>query len=125
MLAPTASCAATTGVERGRGHLGWAALGTASALLSGLPHPLSNRINGVPACANKKLLTDILRGEWGFDGYVVSDEGAVELIMLGHRYTHSFLETAVGELMGWAWGSSQVLCSHDGSSPFSLAWQPR
>ncbi|KAG8147654.1 hypothetical protein E2320_022631, partial [Naja naja] len=54
-----------------------------------------NRINGVPACANKKLLTDILRDEWGFQGYVVSDEGAVELIMAGHRYTHSFLETAI------------------------------
>ncbi|XP_054855841.1 uncharacterized protein LOC129343576 isoform X4 [Eublepharis macularius] len=54
-----------------------------------------NRINGIPACANKKLLTDILRGEWGFRGYVVSDEGAVELIMVGHLYTHSFLETAI------------------------------
>ncbi|XP_015264217.1 PREDICTED: beta-xylosidase/alpha-L-arabinofuranosidase 2-like [Gekko japonicus] len=54
-----------------------------------------NRINGIPACANKKLLTDILRKEWGFNGYVVSDEGAVELIMVGHLYTHSFLETAI------------------------------
>ncbi|XP_063168210.1 xylan 1,4-beta-xylosidase-like [Candoia aspera] len=54
-----------------------------------------NRINGVPACANKKLLADILRNEWGFQGYVVSDEGAVELIMVGHHFTHSFLETAV------------------------------
>ncbi|XP_017683744.1 PREDICTED: probable beta-D-xylosidase 2 [Lepidothrix coronata] len=57
-----------------------------------------NRINGVPACANKKLLTDILRGEWGFEGYVVSDEGALELIMLGHHYTHTFLETAVASV---------------------------
>ncbi|XP_075764705.1 uncharacterized protein LOC102460632 isoform X2 [Pelodiscus sinensis] len=57
-----------------------------------------NRINGVPACANKKLLTDILRAEWGFQGYVVSDEGAVELIMLAHRYTHSFLETAIASV---------------------------
>ncbi|EMP34884.1 Putative beta-D-xylosidase 5 [Chelonia mydas] len=57
-----------------------------------------NRINGVPACANKKLLTDILRTEWGFQGYVVSDEGAVELIMLAHRYTHSFLETAIASV---------------------------
>ncbi|KAM7083433.1 uncharacterized protein J5F26_013810 isoform 1-T1 [Ciconia maguari] len=57
-----------------------------------------NRINGVPACANKKLLTDILRGEWGFDGYVVSDEGALELIMLGHHYTRTFLETAVASM---------------------------
>ena len=36
-----------------------------------------NRINGVYAAENKKYLTDILRGEWGFDGYVVSDWGAV------------------------------------------------
>ena len=35
------------------------------------------RINGVPACANDKLLTDILRNEWGFKGYVVSDQGAL------------------------------------------------
>ena len=32
-------------------------------------------INGVPACANKELLTDIPRGEWGFKGYIVSDAG--------------------------------------------------
>ena len=36
-----------------------------------------NRINGVLASENKRYLTDILRGEWGFDGYVVSDWGAV------------------------------------------------
>lgn len=53
-----------------------------------------NRINGVPSCANKKLLTDILRTEWGFKGYVVSDEGAIECIMTRHNYTSSFLETA-------------------------------
>lgn len=36
-----------------------------------------NRINGVYASENPLYLTDILRGEWGFDGYVVSDWGAV------------------------------------------------
>ncbi|UGT62199.1 glycoside hydrolase family 3 C-terminal domain-containing protein [Nocardia asteroides] len=36
-----------------------------------------NRINGVPASHNRWLLTDLLRGEWGFDGLVVSDWGAV------------------------------------------------
>ena len=36
-----------------------------------------NRINGTYAAENKQLLTDILRDEWGFDGYVVSDWGAV------------------------------------------------
>ena len=40
-----------------------------------------NSINGVPATANPHTLTEILRKEWGFDGFVVSDWGAVaELI---------------------------------------------
>ncbi|XP_077869988.1 uncharacterized protein LOC100375243 [Saccoglossus kowalevskii] len=52
-----------------------------------------NRINEVPACANTRLLTDILRKEWGFDGYVVSDEGAVEFIMTSHHYTDSIVDT--------------------------------
>ncbi|MEV7608563.1 glycoside hydrolase family 3 C-terminal domain-containing protein [Microbacterium sp. NPDC089320] len=36
-----------------------------------------NRIDGVFAAENRWLLTDVLRGEWGFDGAVVSDWGAV------------------------------------------------
>ncbi|MFC4907713.1 glycoside hydrolase family 3 C-terminal domain-containing protein [Actinomadura gamaensis] len=36
-----------------------------------------NRINGVYASENRWLLTDLLRGEWGFDGLVMSDWGAV------------------------------------------------
>lgn len=37
-----------------------------------------NRINGVHAAENRWLLTEVLRDEWGFDGLVVSDWGAVD-----------------------------------------------
>ena len=36
-----------------------------------------NRVNGVHASQHRWLLTEVLRGEWGFDGLVVSDWGAV------------------------------------------------
>ena len=35
-----------------------------------------NRLNGAYACENRWLLTELLRGEWGFDGCVISDWGA-------------------------------------------------
>lgn len=41
-------------------------------------------LNGIPATANRRLLTDILRGEWGFDGFVVSDwDSIAELVYHG------------------------------------------
>ena len=36
-----------------------------------------NSINGVPGCANKRLETDVLKKEWGFDGFIESDYTAV------------------------------------------------
>src|SRR5690606_27117845 len=43
-----------------------------------------NDINGVPASAHDGLLTDLLRGEWGFKGFVVSDYTAdFELVAHG------------------------------------------
>lgn len=46
--------------------------------------PSFNALNGVPSVANKRLMNEILRQEWGFDGVVVSDYGAVgELVTHG------------------------------------------
>jgi beta-glucosidase len=53
-----------------------------------------NSINGEPACANQFLLEDQLRGKWNFQGYVVSDCGAVRNIYNGHHYVPS-VEQAV------------------------------
>ncbi len=44
-----------------------------------------NDYDTVPIEANRRFLTDILRTEWGFTGYVVSDSGAVEFIHEKHR----------------------------------------
>jgi beta-glucosidase len=44
-----------------------------------------NRIDGQPACGNDMLLKNILRGEWKFPGYVVSDCGAIDDIYLRHK----------------------------------------
>lgn len=45
-----------------------------------------NRVNGVPACGNEWLLTTVLRKDWGFQGYVVSDCGAIMDIYENHKY---------------------------------------
>jgi len=45
-----------------------------------------NAINGAPDAINKYLLTDILRGQWGFDGFVTDDLGGVNLLVAGHHY---------------------------------------
>jgi beta-glucosidase len=54
-----------------------------------------NRVNGDPACASPQLLGQILRGEWAFPGYVVSDCGAVGDIYQGHKAAASLEEAAV------------------------------
>ncbi|MGA7236032.1 MAG: glycoside hydrolase family 3 C-terminal domain-containing protein [Bryobacteraceae bacterium] len=46
-----------------------------------------NSVDGAPACANPPLLEQILRKQWGFSGYVVSDCGAIGDIYLHHKFS--------------------------------------
>ena len=58
----------------------------------------STRINGVPACANKNLLTSLLRNKWKFKGFVVSDSLALENIYKQHKYKYTPIDTAVAAI---------------------------
>ena len=58
-----------------------------------------NAINGIPCCCNKKLLTHILRDEWGFDGYVVSDCGAISDIYQEHHFVETAEEAAASSVI--------------------------
>ncbi|HEY8151661.1 MAG TPA: glycoside hydrolase family 3 C-terminal domain-containing protein, partial [Vicinamibacteria bacterium] len=54
-----------------------------------------NAVNGTPGCASADLLGKRLREEWGFEGYVVSDCGAVNDIHENHKYTATLGGAAV------------------------------
>lgn len=53
-----------------------------------------NAVNGEPCCASKRLLQDILHKEFGFEGYVVSDCGAICDINNHHKVTKNEAESA-------------------------------
>ena len=53
-----------------------------------------NRVNGEPACASTHLLGDVLRDEWGFGGYVVSDCGAIDDIYQRHHFVKTAEEAS-------------------------------
>ena len=53
-----------------------------------------NRTNSEPCCANKRLMSDILRQQWEFNGYVVSDCGAIQDIWKRHQFVKTEVEAA-------------------------------
>ncbi|HEY4354742.1 MAG TPA: glycoside hydrolase family 3 C-terminal domain-containing protein [Acidobacteriaceae bacterium] len=92
-LAATVKHFAVYNVETGRQHLS-ATVDERNLMEYWLPHWKAafteghaqsvmssyNAINGTPDAINHYLLTDILRGKWGFDGFVTDDLGAVALL---------------------------------------------
>ena len=66
-------------------------------------HPLGvmssyNDWDGVPVTASPYFMTELLRGEYGFDGYTVSDSEAVEYVYTKHRVAESY-EDAVRQVL--------------------------
>ena len=57
-----------------------------------------NSIDGVPSTANKKLLTDILKAEWGFQGFVVSDLVSIDGLAGDHHIAADLEDAAIKAL---------------------------
>jgi beta-glucosidase len=73
-----------------------------------------NEINGIPCCADRFLLTDLLRNRWGFRGYVTSDCDAVADIYQTHHYVPTGEQAAALAMQagcdlncGFTWGTYQ------------------
>ncbi|HZD52768.1 MAG TPA: glycoside hydrolase family 3 N-terminal domain-containing protein, partial [Woeseiaceae bacterium] len=60
--------------------------------------PSYNEIDGVPSHVNEWLLNEVLRGEWGYDGMLVSDYYAIEQLVELHHVSASLTEAAAAAL---------------------------
>lgn len=68
--------------------------GKASSIMSSY-----NAINGTPGAENEFLLKQLLRDEWKFEGFIVPDSGAVELLVTGHKKYATFEEAAARTML--------------------------
>ncbi|XP_068655867.1 beta-xylosidase/alpha-L-arabinofuranosidase 1-like [Aristolochia californica] len=58
-----------------------------------------NKINGVPACADNRLLSEKIRGEWDLHGYIVSDCDSIEVMLHGHKWLGDVPEDAISQAL--------------------------
>lgn len=65
-----------------------------------------NVVDGIPATANKWLVTDVLRKEWGFEGMVVTDYGSI-----GEMQPHGVAELPEASAMAINAGTDMDMCS--------------
>lgn len=73
-----------------------------SAIVEGKAYSIMgayNELNQVPCIANTFLLNDLLRRKWGFEGYVVSDCGAVNDMLYGHHFVKTGVEAAARSIL--------------------------
>ena len=74
-----------------------------------------NALDGVPNCANPFLLKQVLRQEWGFQGFVVSDGGAIANIWRFHKNVPTAEDAAAVAVKGWCDQFSATIA--DGNYP--------
>lgn len=90
--------------------------------------PAYNEIDGVPCTVNAELLDDILRQAWGFDGLIITDCGAIEMLASGHDVAEDGADAAVQairagidmEMSGEMFGSHLVKAVHAGKLEMSV-----
>ncbi|MBE2269140.1 MAG: glycoside hydrolase family 3 C-terminal domain-containing protein [Anaerolinea sp.] len=70
-----------------------------------------NRTNDEPCCASELLLVKTLRGDWAFQGHVVSDCGALTDIHAGHHVTNDVVESAALALRAGC--DLSCICTYD------------
>ncbi|KAG0498838.1 hypothetical protein HPP92_003529 [Vanilla planifolia] len=58
-----------------------------------------NRVNGIPACADPRLLNMTVRGEWDLHGYIVSDCDSLETMADGHHWLNDTKEDTVAQAL--------------------------
>ncbi|XP_030960969.1 probable beta-D-xylosidase 5 [Quercus lobata] len=58
-----------------------------------------NRVNGIPSCADPKLLRETLRQEWNLHGYIVADCDSVEVMVTGHKFLNDSNEDVVAQTL--------------------------
>lgn len=71
-----------------------------------------NAVYGDPSCSSQFLLDELLKKQWGFDGYIVSDCGALGDIMKGHKKVKTAeeaaalaMQTGVNLNCGWVYNN--------------------
>ncbi|KAJ7968896.1 Beta-D-xylosidase [Quillaja saponaria] len=58
-----------------------------------------NRVNGIPTCADPRLLKDTIRGDWDLHGYIVSDCDSIEVLVDNHKWLGDSKEDAVAQTL--------------------------
>ncbi|KAF6172219.1 hypothetical protein GIB67_024841 [Kingdonia uniflora] len=58
-----------------------------------------NRVNGIPTCADPRLLNQTIREQWNLHGYIVADCDSIEVMVNGHKFLNDTPQMAVAQTL--------------------------